>query len=450
MHCATAIFIDREYGDIMNYSEAREYLRQVRGYGSHPGLEVIKELLKRLGDPQDDLKIVHICGTNGKGSTIAFLESILLKAGYSVGKFCSPAVFKYREIIRFNDEYISKDDMAEILTEIKAVCDEMKKDFRHPTIFEVETAMALLYFKKKSPDMVLLECGMGGLEDATNVTKTALLNIFTTISMDHMNFLGDTLEKIAKTKAGIIKNKANVVVANQSEAVIDIIKNEAKLKDARVTVAGKPRNISVMGYKTKYEYQSSNGRNFKVVLNAMGTYQITNSILAIEAAIALENNGFKLRDYIEEGLLNAVWNGRLEIVNRNPLVVIDGAHNEDAVVELKKSLDSYFTNKRITFIMGVLADKDIVRFTASLLSRAIKVICVTPNNERGLAGWKLAEMVKAHNENVEAAPTFESAIRSAYETVYNDESDMIIAFGSLSYLNDIKTEVKCIESAKRD
>ena len=370
----------------MNYKEAREYLESTNKYGSVLGLDTIKELLKRLGNPQDSLDIVHFAGTNGKGSTMAYLESILILAGYSVGKYNSPAVFDEREIITVDKTPISEKDVAHYIEKIKVVCDAMVADgLAHPTRFEIETAMAFCFFADLDLDVCLIECGMGGRDDATNVFDKKLLAVITSISLDHTKELGETIEEIKENKEGIIRGDCPVVYAGTLGSIDDI-----------------------------------------------------NKETAIRAAHELQKQGFKLKKYINEGIEQTFWPGRMEIICENPLFIIDGAHNPGAVLKLRDYIDLHFTNKKITFIMGVLADKDFVEEASIIGSKATKIYTITPNNSRGLDSNRLADTMRENNSNVVASETIDEAVRQAFTEVKNNESEMIIAFGSLSILKDIK------------
>lgn len=431
----------------MDYKEAREYLEQVNQFGMVLGLDTMKGLLVRLGNPEKDLKVVHVAGTNGKGSVISFLQSILMEAGYKTGCYSSPAVFDYREIIRVNDHYIEPDSLAEIVTVIKEKCDEMVKEgIPHPTPFEIETAMSFVYFKEKQCDIVLIECGMGGETDATNVFEQVLCSVITTISLDHMKFLGNTIEKITQAKAGIIKENCPVVMSNQSRKVVNVVQTEAESKNSKLVVSGNPYNIRAKNMVTEYDYAASDDNVYHIELTAPGTYQIVNSATALEVALILEEQGFRVKKYIERGLKKATWKGRMEIISKNPFFVIDGAHNPGAVEELTNSLDLYFTNKRITFIMGVLADKDFSREAELIADRAVRIITVTPNNSRALSGRQLAKTLSRYNGNIQVADSLEEAVTMARKTVEEHLSDMILAFGSLSYLGELKSVIKNSEA----
>lgn len=456
----------------MNYEETRKYLESVNKLGSILGLKTIRNLLLRLNNPEKDLKVVHVAGTNGKGSTSAFLQNILAKSGYRVGVFSSPAVFEKREIIRINDEFIKEEELAQIVTEVKIQCDDMVADgMAHPTVFEVETAAALLYFKSKKCDVVIMECGMGGKTDATNICEKVLCSVITTIGLDHTQYLGDTIEEIAEIKAGIIKDNCPVVMSRQSSDVTEIVRNKAVETHSELIISNEVKDINselvinnevkdinselVMSnerkdviehtdgrYVTNFTYVGTNNKKYHISLKTMGIYQVVNATTAIEAAIILSMQGFNVDDYIELGLQEAFWPGRMEVICNNPLVVIDGGHNPDAIKKLKESIDLYFTNKKITFIMGVLADKDFRQEAKIIAGMAEKIITVTPDNPRALDSEQLAESVSLYNKNTVSANTLEEAVKLAISTVESGNSDMIIAFGSLSYLKELKTLIK--------
>lgn len=457
----------------MNYSEAREYLKNVNKLGSILGLNTIKELLKRLGNPQNELKVVHIAGTNGKGSIMTFVQNILMESGYKVGRYCSPAVFNEREIIRINDEYISEEQSADLLTRIKEKCDSMYSEgLPHPTSFEIETAEALMFFKEQNCDIALIECGMGGETDATNVFEKVLCSVIATISLDHTQFLGSTIEEITKVKLGIIKENCPVVISKQTVEAENVIKQVCKQKNSELIIPTEQdlENVEIDGLTTKVTYKASNNKEYILNLQALGTYQIKNAKTAVEVAIVLDkaltektnicdesdmnnstgmknninNSGNTIEKNIKKGIEKTVWPGRMEVISKEPLIIIDGAHNPGAVLELRKTLDLYFTNKRITFIMGVLSDKDFSKEAEIIADRAERIITITPNNSRGLDGHKLAETLVKYNHNVQVADSLKQAAEESIDTIKDNRADMILAFGSLSYLGELKQVVRLI------
>jgi len=457
----------------MNYSEAREYLKNVNKLGSILGLNTIKELLKRLGNPQNELKVVHIAGTNGKGSIMTFVQNILMESGYKVGRYCSPAVFNEREIIRINDEYISEEQSADLLTRIKEKCDSMYSEgLPHPTSFEIETAEALMFFKEQNCDIALIECGMGGETDATNVFEKVLCSVIATISLDHTQFLGSTIEEITKVKSGIIKENCPVVMSKQIVEAESVIKKVCKQNNSKLIIPTEQdsENVEIDGLTTKVTYKASNNKEYILNLQALGTYQIKNAKTAVEIALVLDkaltektnicdesdknngtgmknninNSGNTIEKNIKKGIEKTVWPGRMEVISKEPLIIIDGAHNPGAVLELRKTLDLYFTNKRITFIMGVLSDKDFSKEAEIIADRAERIITITPNNSRGLDGHKLAETLVKYNHNVQVADSLKQAAEESIDTIKENRADMILAFGSLSYLGELKQVVRLI------
>lgn len=417
----------------MKYQEAVEYIESLSKYGIKPGLETIRELCRRVGNPQDGLEFVHIAGSNGKGSTLALVSSVLKCAGYKVGRYISPTIFEYRERIQVGDRSITQKRLCELTEQLKLVCEEMVADgFHHPTPFEFETAMAFLYFKETAVDMVLLETGMGGRGDATNLITTTRVAVLASISMDHMQYLGNTMEKIAGEKAGIIKPGCLVVSQQQEEEAAEVIRRECEEKGAELTFVNKGLLKRVRYALSGQTLHYGSYKDVKVQL--MGTYQTENAMLALEVVEALKKSGMEISDdAVYAGMNQAKWPGRFQVIGKKPYFVVDGAHNEDAAKKLAESIDFYFTNKRIIFIMGILRDKEyekIIRHTVGLADQIITV--KTPNNPRAMDSYELAsEIAKVHG-SVTAAASLEEAVELAYLLAGRD--DVIVAFGSLSYL----------------
>ena len=427
----------------MNYSEAREYLKNVNKLGSILGLNTIKELLKRLGNPQNELKVVHIAGTNGKGSIMTFVQNILMESGYKVGRYCSPEVFNEREIIRINDEYISEEQSADLLTRIKEKCDSMYSEgLPHPTSFEIETAEALMFFKEQNCDIALIECGMGGETDATNVFEKVLCSVIATISLDHTQFLGSTIEEITKVKSGIIKENCPVVMSKQTGEAENVIKQVCKQKNSELIIPTEHdfENVEIDGLTTKVTYKASN----KALTEKTNICDESDNNNSTGMKNNINNSGNTIEKNIKKGIEKTVWPGRMEVISKEPLIIIDGAHNPGAVLELRKTLDLYFTNKRITFIMGVLSDKDFSKEAEIIADRAERIITITPNNSRGLDGHKLAETLVKYNHNVQVADSLKQAAEESIYTIKENRADMILAFGSLSYLGELKQVVRLI------
>ena len=393
----------------MNYQEAMEYMEKVGTYGIVPGLDSIRELCRRLEDPQNDLKFVHIAGTNGKGSTLAYISNILQAAGYRVGKYISPVIIDYCEKIQIGKQKITHKDLCDGLEIIREHCEAMVQDgFHHPTPFEIETALAFWYFREKQCDIVVLETGMGGREDATNLITTTQVAVLASIGMDHMKFLGNSLEEIAAHKTGICKPGCQVVSMRQKEAAQKVVEQT-------------------------FDY----GNYKKLEITLAGKFQVANAVLAVEAVQALGKCGYEIKETaIRKGLKETVWNGRLQILEKHPLFIVDGAHNEDAAAKLADSIEFYFTNKRIIYIMGMLKDKEVDRVIALTEKYADHILTVTPpDNPRAMHAYDLATEVAKVHPNVTAVDSLEEAVELSHLLAGRD--DVILCFGSLSYLGRI-------------
>lgn len=419
----------------MNYKEARVYLDEVSKYGSVLGLESMRELLHRLGDPQNELKFIHISGTNGKGSVLAYLSTILSGAGYRTGRYISPTLFSYRERIQVDGEYIEKESLACHVTAIAAAAEDMQKaGLPSPTVFEIETALAFLYFKEKRCDIVTLEVGCGGLLDATNVITTTLMEVIASISMDHTDLLGDTLAKIAAQKAGIIKPDTMVVSAQQKSEAAQVIEDTCKEQHCTLQMVDESK-ISNVHYGA--EGQTFSYKTWEnVAISLAGSYQIKNAALALEGVEALRKLGYALSDQqVREGLLHTAWRGRFTTLRRDPTVIIDGAHNPAAALELKESLERYFPGKTLYFVMGMFKDKDyaqVIDLTAPLARHIITV--ETPGNPRAMPARELAEVVGKVNPSVEWADSVAHGVEKALAMA--GKEDAVIVFGSLSFLGE--------------
>ncbi|MCX4304336.1 MAG: bifunctional folylpolyglutamate synthase/dihydrofolate synthase [Acetatifactor sp.] len=417
----------------MNERQVMEYMEQVSAYGIVPGLDSIRELCRELGDPQKELRFVHIAGTNGKGSVSAFLAEILKCAGYRVGRYLSPTLFQYRERIQVNGSCITKAALGRGVERIKGICDGMvARGLPHPTPFEIETALGFLYFREKACDVVVLETGMGGLLDATNIVENTLAAVLTSVSMDHMQFLGDTPEKIAFQKAGIIKRGCRVVSAVQRKEVMEVIQAGAEALGCPLQ-AVEPEMISQVRYgleKQSFDY----GGLKKLELSLAGKYQIENAALAVETVEALREQGLSVsEEAVRLGLLRTQWPGRFTLIGKKPYFIVDGAHNEEAAVRLAESLEFYFTNKRVIYIMGVLKDKEYEKIIASTHALADQIITVTPpGNPRALPAYELARAVAEVHCDVTAADSLEEAVEMS--RLLAGKEDVIVAFGSLSFL----------------
>lgn len=429
----------------MNINEATVYLEQAAKYGSVLGLDNMKELLKRLGNPQQDLPTVHIAGTNGKGSVLAFLSTILTEAGYKVGRYISPTILEYRERIQIGTQMIEEESLAELVSIIKdAICEMEKEGGQHPTLFEIETAMAFLYFKKEKCDLVVLETGLGGATDATNVIENTLLTIFTSISMDHMAFLGETIEEIATIKSGILKKGCVAVSACQKPGVRAILMEEAKKKEIPLTFVAEDevKDVSYTEEKQIFSYKKYS----RIEISLLGLHQLENAALVMEALEQLDGLGFPVtQEAMRRGFVNTIWLGRLTTLSKQPRLLIDGAHNPDGAKRLAQSLEFYFPDREFVYIMGVLKDKEYDKIAQIMAPKAKQIFTIsTPDAKRSLGEKELAETVRAYNPKVKAVGSVEEALTQAVAEA--EEEDVIVAFGSLSYLGEL---IRCFQTRKQ-
>lgn len=428
----------------MTYNEAMKYMEQVQKKGSILGLGPVKMLLERLGNPQGKLSVIHVAGTNGKGSICTFLESMYIEEGKRVGRYISPTIHCYLERFQVNGTYMEEDTFAKLLEEVILVLDSMEAEQQPlPTAFEIETAIAFVYFLSEQVDLVILETGMGGRLDATNVVAKPLCTVFASIGMDHMQFLGDTIEKIAYEKAGIMKDGCPVVSYPNSLEVMNVLKDEFNSHQANETLRGQQMSnefveiskddISILSETLEGSSFLYKGEEYAIAMS--GRYQIYNAVTAIETKLLLDDNLMK------SGLVKATWEGRFEKIADEPLFIRDGAHNTDGVMALKESLQKHFTNHHIIFIIGVLGDKEYESMMELLCPMAEQVFTITPPVERGLSGDVLGECVVKYCPNVKACEKVEQAIQCAKQAysdyIAKDESAVIVAWGSLSYIGQI-------------
>ena len=417
----------------MNYREAMEYAEQTSRYGISPGLDSIRELCRRIGEPQKELKYVHVAGTNGKGSVSAYAASVLKCGGYRVGRYLSPALFDYREEIQVNNRYITQKALCRGMELLKAACDGMAADgLPHPTAFEIKTALAFWYFKESKCDIVVLETGMGGLLDATNVVEKTCVAVLTSISRDHMRFLGNTLPEIAAQKAGILKAGCSVVSAAQCPGVMEVIAEKAAALDCPLVIADESKASHVRYGLEKQRFDYGGWKGMEITLG--GQYQIGNAIVALEALRSLACRGFPVTEtQLRRGMTEARWPGRFTVVGKKPYFIVDGAHDEDGARRLAESVKFYFPDKRVLYIMGMLKDKEYEKVIAVTHALADQIITVTPpHNARALPAYELAQAAAKVHENVTAADSLEEAVEMS--RLLAGKEDVILAFGSLSFL----------------
>ncbi|MBQ9162805.1 MAG: bifunctional folylpolyglutamate synthase/dihydrofolate synthase [Clostridia bacterium] len=409
---------------MMTYSEALEYIHSVTWLGSRPGLDRTRELMRRLGNPQNELKFIHIAGTNGKGSTSAMLAEILKCAGYKVGLYTSPFILRFNERMRIDGEDIPDDELAEITEYVRPFANSMEDT---PTEFELITAIAFVYFARHKCDYVVLEVGMGGALDSTNIIDTAVLSIITGIAMDHTAFLGDTLEKIAAQKAGIIKRGTPVLLGTQhgdfdagfdggigkegAESIRRVISSEAKRQDAPFYGVNLGRTDIIRQDLDGCDL-SFDGKKYH--LSLLGSYQPYNAFTALAACDILRETGLNIPYSAEvAGLERVIWRGRFEILSRQPLIISDGGHNPEGIDAAVRSIKNCFGDKKVNIVSGVMADKDYGYMISSMARVAHSAFTVRPDNPRALDADRYAEEFKAHGVPAKAYPSLYAALEAA-------------------------------------
>ena len=426
----------------MNYKETLEYIHGVNWQFCKPGLERIGELCERLGHPESELKFVHVAGTNGKGSFCSMMSSILQKAGYKVGLYTSPYVRFFNERMCVDGEPISNDELAEITEYVRPIADSMRD---RPTEFELITAIAFEYFKRNKCDVVVLEAGMGGRFDSTNIIKTPLISVITGIALDHVAFLGDTVEKIAAEKAGIIKRGIPVLYGGNDVSAERVIREAAEKQGSdyfSVDYAALDiKHADLSG--TVFDFDSR--KNVKI--NLLGLYQPRNASLVLTATDILKSVGLDISETaIYEGLASARWAARFEVVNNDPLVIFDGAHNPQGIDASVKSIEYYFKSKKVCVLTGVLRDKDHAYIAERLSSVADRAFVITPDNPRALSADEYA--AELCDRGVEATPC--ANIGEAYELACKaakERDSAVVCLGSLYTYSELMSVLDNAEEA---
>lgn len=429
----------------MKYEEAMKYITEVGNFGSNYGLERTYKLLEHLGNPERDLKLIHIAGTNGKGSTASMITEILMGEGYKVGMYTSPFIEEFEERIQINRNNIPKESLAILMDEIKVAVDKViEAGYNHPTEFEIITVLMLLYFKKENIDFGVIEVGLGGTLDSTNVIKP-IIQVITSISFDHTNLLGNTLEKIAREKAGIIKKGIPTVIYPQQEEVLKVIKNKCFEMDSELYIANN-ENLkfeNIVNLDKPYQLLKYNNE-IDILLPLLGEHQIINLSVAMQAIEVLNNKNIidiSIANIVKS-IKNVSWKGRLEVLSNNPYVVIDGAHNIQGIKTLSRNIKKYFKYENLYLILGILADKDVEEMIKIITPMAKKVYSVTPNSIRGELAESLKDEVSKFNKNCKAFDKYEEA----YLEALNDasEKDLILASGSLYMIGDMRKIIRKI------
>ena len=426
----------------MDYNEALGFLQETSRFGMRLGLKNITRLLALLNNPQEQLKIIHIAGTNGKGSVLAYLRSILMASGLRVGTYSSPSMQRVTEGIRINDWEISEKIFAKQCGMVQeAIVKMLEEGFEHPTEFEILTTIAFLFYVEENCGVVILETGMGGRSDATNVIHKPIAAVITTIDFDHQQYLGNTLEEIAYEKAGIIKSFGKVVLYPQEESARYVLMEAAQKAEAIVHVCDfsslKELDFSSQGQRFQYKNYDD------LEISLLGEHQQRNAAVAIETIEMLNQSpeaGFCISETaIREGLVQAKWPGRMEIIMKDPLFLVDAAHNNQGIFAFRDTLLKYFPDRRRVFIFGVLKDKDFRTMVDVVLPLADAVYTVTPGAIRALPAAELASVIIAADTGipVEACRTIHDAVEKSLEKAKEMDS-MICSFGSIYFLGEVR------------
>ena len=427
----------------MTYGEALDYIHSVNWTFCKPGLERVRELCAALGNPQDSLKYIHVAGTNGKGSFCAMTDSILRHAGYKVGLFTSPYIVEFNERMRIDGKNISNEELCELVEIIKPHADKMADK---PTEFELITALAFLYFKRNNCDVVVLECGLGGRLDATNIIKDSILSVITGIALDHTAILGDTVEKIAAEKAGIIKSGARVLWCGEDKDADRVISAKAGEVGATFTRVDRSRlKIKEMTLDgTRFDF----GERKDVSLSLLGTYQPLNATHVLTAIDMLKQSGYDIPDSaIYDGLKSVRWPARFEVISHEPLVIADGGHNPEGIDSAVQSIERYFGDERVAIITGVMADKDYRYMAERIASVAKKVFCLTPDNPRALSAEEYAGVFNSLGIEAVSCCSVEDAVGAAISWA-EENNTAIVSLGSLYMYGEVAAAMGKVKGKK--
>ena len=397
-----------------------------------PGLTRIRRLLEILGNPQKALKFVHIAGTNGKGSTAAMTASILCKAGYRAGLFTSPYIYRFHERIQMDGRQISDEKLLPLILEVKAAAETMEE---MPTEFEFVTALAMVYYHREQCPIVVLEVGMGGLIDATNAIDSPEVAVITNIGLDHTDALGDTLEKIAANKAGIIKPGCHAVVYRGSRGVEAVY--EQVCDQLQVPLKKADFDTIRLHSCDLFGQTFDCGSRKALQLPLLGNHQLHNAAVVLSVIDALKERGWTIsEENIREGLASVSWPGRFDVVCREPLFIIDGGHNPQCIQALVKNIDDYLAGRKVIALTGVLADKDYGEMFRPVMEKVAGFVCITPDNPRKLPARELAAHLRARGAQAVACDTVKEAVQTAKALA--GETGAVLCFGSLYSIGDIK------------
>ena len=416
----------------MTAEQAIAYIHSVFWKGSIPGLGRTQTLLEKMGNPEKKLKFVHIAGTNGKGSTAAMTASILQKAGYCTGLYTSPYIYRFNERMQVNGQQITDEELAAITEYVKPLADSMEES---PTEFELVSCIAFEYFLRQKCDIVVLEVGMGGALDSTNVIEVPEVAVITNIGLDHTEVLGDTVEKIAETKAGIFKENGHAVIYRSTPSVEAVF--EKICREKKVTLHKADFDSLVLKNHDLFGQVFDCGSRKDLELPLLGDHQLHNASVVLSVADALIEQGWKItEEHIREGIRDVSWPGRFDIVSRDPLFIIDGGHNPQCIEALVKNIRDYLQDKKVVALTGVLADKDYGEMYRPVMPLVDQFVCVTPPNPRKLEAAELAEHLRRAGAKATACETILDGVKTAIALA--GEEGVVLCFGSLYSIGSIR------------
>lgn len=421
---------------MMTYEEALTYIHSISWKGVKPGLGRTRELLEKMGNPERKMKYVHITGTNGKGSTAAMTASVLRKAGYRTGLYTSPFLWRFNERMNADGEDITDRELAEITDYIKPLADSMAEA---PTEFELVTAIGFEFFARRNCEIVVLEVGMGGLLDSTNVIPAPEVAVMTNIGLDHTEYLGSTLEAIAATKAGIIKPGCEVVLYPSAPEVRAAVEAACAAQIVPLTVADfreiRAGSFDFSGQTFTYKRYSD------IRLPLLGNHQLCNCTVVLETVDALRRQGWLITDeQLYSGIAETVWPGRFELLRRDPVFIVDGGHNPQCLYALAENVKQYLAGRDITALTGVMADKDYTDMYAAMAPLVSRFVTVTPDNPRSMQAEDLAAFLGQFGKPAQAASSVEQGVLDAMALAGKD--GVVLAFGSLYMTGTIRETVR--------
>lgn len=420
----------------MTYKEALEKIHSLNKFGSRPGLDRVKRLLSEMGNPQDETNFIHVAGTNGKGSVCAVISSVLKSAGYKTGLFISPFITDFTERIQINSTPIPQDKLAELTEYVFNFVNKLNKEDIIITEFEFVTAVCFEYFKREKVDLAVLETGLGGLLDCTNVIKKNLCSVITSVSLDHTEILGETIEKIAEQKCGIIKDTCPVISSEQTEAAARVIKNSAIRHHSPLLFS---TDIKTKTLKDSIDGTILEFNSLKLELNLIGEHQVKNARTALAAlAVLSKDAGIKISEAaIIEGFKNAVNPARFEVLSREPLIILDGAHNSDGMLAFSNAVKKYTPNQKRVLLMGMLSDKDSLTSSKYIEGLFSSAFTVPVSNPRTRTSEDMAEILRNHIEDVTPCQTPFEVVDKALKKAKKENAALIIC-GSLYLAGEIR------------